>query len=316
MTGRPDLQRFKRIDDRLSLLIIAADYLSVFVIAAVAIAARHPLATAAAILLIAGRQVAFLNLVHAAGHGSLFSTRRRNDHADPLVGYPIFDAVVPYRSYHLEHHADFAVKSANRFDYLLDDLPGPYASAWRRAWVIAIKPLLGSAGLDFVQVTLSTYREHPRLAATTLAYWLVIVGVFAWTGWLPYLLVYWFLPLLWLYPVLYSWAEITDHYAVRNEARNQAGLFYALFIKGHEMYHAVHHLYPGIPFYRIKAASRYLRSLGEDIEESRGLRDFVGILSRHKPSVPGAAAPAERTTTSLGTTPASGTSCGAPFRST
>jgi fatty acid desaturase len=46
------------------------------------------------------------------------------------------------------------------------------------------------------------------------------------------------------------------------------------------MYHAVHHRYPRIPFYRVGAANRYLRSIGEHIEESRGVVDFVRILCR------------------------------------
>ena len=46
------------------------------------------------------------------------------------------------------------------------------------------------------------------------------------------------------------------------------------------MYHAVHHRYPRIPFYRVRAANSYLRSMGENIEESRGFVDFVRILCR------------------------------------
>jgi fatty acid desaturase len=48
------------------------------------------------------------------------------------------------------------------------------------------------------------------------------------------------------------------------------------------MYHAVHHRYPRIPFYRVRAANRYLHSIGEHIEESRGVVDFMRILCRRQ----------------------------------
>jgi fatty acid desaturase len=292
VSPRPDMKRFRRIDDRLAILFIALDYLSIVVIAVFAIAAHSLLVTLVAIVLIAGRQVAFLNLVHAAAHCSLFSTKRRNDHADLLVGYPIFDAVAPYRSYHLDHHRDVALKRPDRFDYLQDQLPAPDASALRRTWVLIIKPLLGFAGIDYLQVTLETYRDDASLARKALAFWLTLLGIFSYAGWLSYLLVYWFLPLVWLYPVFYFWAEISDHHAVLDESRNQRGLFYCLFLKGHEMYHAVHHRYPDIPFYRINVANRYLASIGETLpEESRGLVDFVRILYRSAPRGPELHAP-------------------------
>ncbi len=274
------IDEFTAIDDRLSLLIIAAAYASTVAIASLALVVDHPLLTFAAITLIAGRQVAFLNLVHAAAHYTLFSKRKVNNSVDLLIGYPIFDSVRPYRSYHLQHHRDVARKSPDRFDYLSEQLPEPDAGPWRRTWVVIVKPLCGVAGVDFLRATVDAARENPWLGFKLVAYWFVVIAAFWRAGWLGYLLLYWLLPLVWLYPVFYFWAEMTDHYAVQDEARNQRGLFYSLFIKGHEMYHAVHHRHPRIPFYRIKAASSYLSSLGQHIEESRGVVDFVRILYR------------------------------------
>lgn len=278
-----DVQRFTRADDRLSLLFIAADYVSTVAIASLAIVAHHPLLTLVAMTLIAGRQVAFLNLVHAAAHYTLFSNRKANNSVDLVIGYPIFDSVRPYRSYHLQHHRDIARKSPDRFDYLYEQLPGPDANRWRRTWVVILRPLCGRAGVDFIRATVDAARENPWLGLKLAGYWLVVTSVFWRAGWLGYLLLYWILPLVWLYPVFYFWAEMTDHYAVQDEARNQRGLFYSLFLKPHEMYHAVHHRHPRIPFYRIRAASRYLSSMGERLEQSRGVVDFVRIPYRPTP---------------------------------
>lgn len=275
-----DIKPFMVVDDRISALIIAADYVVTIAIAVAAIMVGHPLVTLLAMALIAGRQVAFLNLLHAAAHHSLFSTKRANDRVDLILGYLIFDAVRPYRSYHLLHHRSFNRKDPDRFEYLEERLQGHDDGPWRRTWEVVIKPLLGSDGMSFIRCTVEQARENPWWTLRLAVYWTVVVAVFWWAGWLVYLLLYWIIPLLWLYPVFYNWGELTDHYAVNEDARNQQGFFYSLFIKGHEMYHAVHHRYPRIPFYRIKAASRHLSSAGETFEETRGPLDFVRILYR------------------------------------
>ena len=278
------LHELTAADYRLAFLIIVADYAATVGIALLAIILDRPLTTLVAIGCIAGRQVAFLNLVHAAAHYTLFSRRRFNNWIDPVCGYPILTFVRRYRLFHLLHHRDIARKSPDRFDYLHAQLPGPDVdTAWLRAWHIIVKPLLGSAGFGFVRNTVRGAIANPQLGLTLATYWIVLIVAFWRAGWLGFLVTYWIVPLVWLYPVFFFWAEMTDHYAVRDEARNQRGLFYSLFIKGHEMYHAVHHRYPRIPFYRMRAANRYLRSMGENIEESRGFVEFLGILCRRAP---------------------------------
>jgi fatty acid desaturase len=276
------LHELTTADDKIALLIIAADYAAVVGLALLAVVLHHPLATLAAIACIAGRQVAFLNIVHAAAHYTLFSQKRFNNWIDLIVGYPICTFVRPYRLFHLLHHRDIARKSPDRFDYLHAQLPGGDIGTWSRVWHVIVKPLLGAAGFSFVRATIGGAIKNPQLGVPLAAYWTVLIVGFWQAGWLGFLVTYWIVPLVWLYPVFFFWAEMSDHHAVHDEARNQRGLFYALFIKGHEMYHAVHHRYPRIPFYRVRAANRYLRSMGEHIEESRGLVDFVKILcARH-----------------------------------
>ena len=265
-------------DNRLAISIIVADYAAVVGIALLAITIHHPLATLAAIGFIAGRQVAFLNLVHAAAHCTLFSKRSYNNRVDPVIGYPILTLLRPYRLFHLLHHRDIARKSPDRFDYLHAQLPPPDADTRSRAWHVIVKPLLGWAGCDFVRGAIRGALKNPRVGLKLAVYWIVLIAGFWRLGWLGYFVTYWIVPLVWLYPVFFFWAEMSDHYGVRDEARNQRGIFYSVFIKSHEMYHAVHHRYPRIPFYRVRAANRYLRSIGENIEETRGFVDFVRII--------------------------------------
>jgi fatty acid desaturase len=273
------------IDGARSLLTIAVDYMAVIAVASGAVVLDHPATTLAAVLLIAGRQMAFLNLVHAAAHYTLFTKRQANNRVDLFVGYAILEPVRPYRAVHLRHHRELSFQSPNRFDYLYEHMPPPDAGVWQRTWTIILKPLCGWAGVHFLLATIRTAVMSPRIGVSLLAFWTVVIAAFWGAGALGELVVFWWLPLFCVYPVFVFWAELSDHYAARDEARNQAGVFYSTFIKGHEMYHAVHHRYPRIPFYRIKAAAEQLRSDGERFEESRGVVDFLRILYRTPRSV-------------------------------
>jgi len=284
-TNTGGIKTYMVTDDRLSVLIIAADYVATIAIAVTAIAIDNYLVTFLAIALIAGRQVAFLNLLHSAAHYSLFSNRKTNDRVDLMFGYLIFDAVRPYRSYHLLHHRQFNRKDPDRFDYLVDRLQAHDSGALRRTWEAILKPLLGVDGLGFVRFTIEQAQENPWWTLRLAVYWTVLVAGFWWMGWLRYLVIYWIFPMVWLYPVFYNWGELSDHFAVKDDTRNQQGFFYSLFLKGHELYHATHHRYPRIPFYRVKAATRFLNAQGEEFEETRGVIDFIRILYKRKRDV-------------------------------
>ena len=271
---------FRRIDDRRAFANIALDYAVVFAIAGTASWINWIPLTLLALVIIAGRQSALQGLVHSACHFSLFSRKEYNDSLQFLFAYPILDSVPLYREQHLEHHHDFAVKSSDRFDYLHDVLQLSREGAWARTWVVFIKPLLGHAGYVFVGDVVKTFAGNPKHAFKLVVYWTALLGAAWWFGCLWSLFIYWVVPLLWLYPVLDIWAEISDHLDAKDETRNQEGFFYSVLLKGHETYHAVHHLYPFVPFYRLRDLHDRLREKGVVMENSRGPLDFLGIVYR------------------------------------
>jgi fatty acid desaturase len=75
--------------------------------AAMAMAALwpNPLTVIAAVILIAGRQLALAILQHEGAHGTLFKTRWMNDQlADWLCARPVWQHLHKYRAHHLVHH--------------------------------------------------------------------------------------------------------------------------------------------------------------------------------------------------------------------
>ncbi|HEV8589978.1 MAG TPA: fatty acid desaturase [Pyrinomonadaceae bacterium] len=278
--SKRELKLARRTDDRVAFAAIAFNY--VFIIAAAGMAVwihRIPV-TLIAIVIIAGRQSALQGLVHSACHYSLFSRKQDNIRFQFLFAYPILDCVPLYREQHLEHHRDFSLKTPDRFDYLYDCLQMSRQGIWNRTWVVFIRPLSGNAGIIFLSDTVKTLTGNPRETLRLVGYWTLVLFTAWWLGGLSIVFVYWIAPLVWLYPVLDIWAELSDHLNAEGESRNQIGFFYSAMFKGHEMYHAVHHLYPFIPFHRLRGINDKLQQRGVVIESSRGPLDFLRIVYR------------------------------------
>lgn len=280
MSTVTDVRSFRRIDDWRSFATIALDYIVVFAAVGLSSWFQRLSVTLVALVIIAGRQSALQGLVHSACHFSLFSKKKHNYSLEFLFAYPILDSVPLYRAQHLEHHESFTLQTPDRFDYIHDTLELSREGIWARTWVVFIRPLLGHAAYVFVRDTIKTYNENRKRAFNLAVYWIVVLSAAWWLGCLWLLFIYWVVPLVWLYPVLDIWAEVTDHLDARGESRNQQGLFYSVLLKGHEMYHAVHHLYPFVPFYRLRDFHDKLRANGVAMENSRGPVDFLRIVYR------------------------------------
>lgn len=259
---------------------IIGDYLIILVAASVAIRLNNIAFTIAAIAIIAGRQVALLNLTHAAAHYTLFSNKALNDRLGFMFSAAIFESVTAYRGPHLRHHVEIRRKVPGRLAYLNDDLGLARSGGLRRTWLVFIWPLLGFYGLQLWISSIRDLRNIKPAGRQVLFFWIIVGSGFLIEHSTVYLLVYWFLPLFVLYPAFLIWGEISDHFMTDQDVRNQTGMFYLIFLKGHELYHGTHHLYPYIPYYRLRAASEYLEKNGASIERSTGLRDFVRCVYR------------------------------------
>lgn len=278
--GSPELKAFRRVDDRRAFASIAFDYAVVLAIAGVASWIDRTPLTLLAVVIIAGRQSALQGLVHAACHFSLFSKKGRNETLEFLFAYPILDSVPLYREQHLEHHRDFERRTSDRFEYLHNTLQLSQQGIWDRTWVVFIRPLLGHAGGVFLADVVRAILGDRKHAFKLVVYWTALLAVAWLSGCLRPFFIYWIVPLVWLYPVLDIWSELSDHLDAPGESRNQEGLFYSMFLKGHETYHAVHHLFPYVPYYRLRDLHDRLRDGGVVMESSRGPLDFLRIVYR------------------------------------
>ncbi|MCK6547553.1 fatty acid desaturase [Myxococcota bacterium] len=270
------MAEFVRRDDARAFGLIALDWALVFGCAILAWNIGHPLAHLAAIVVIAGRQTAMLNLTHAASHRALFSKQRWHERLELLYSLPIADTVARYRTPHLEHHREIATRTPDRFAFLHGELKLPERGALGRTWAVFVRPLLGHAALSFTKSTLKQLFTDATFRKKQLAFWIPVVAIAVLAGVATPFLLYWVLPLFWLHPVFLLWGEVSDHFQAPGGTRDHVGFFHMAFINGHALYHDVHHRFPYVPFYREPEAWRFLvqeRAAAPEI--SRSALDFV-----------------------------------------
>jgi fatty acid desaturase len=277
-TTPTQLRTHLRRSNTLAIAYIVLDYLVIVAAVTAAHLLGHWAVKVTAILVIGTRQVALLNLVHTAAHNALFRTRRLNVSLEWLFAYPILETVSTYRREHNNHHIAIARRSPDRHAYLLDDLRLSARGLVGRTWVVLMRPLLGHGALQLTTGVIRRMRSCPAFALKICSYWCATVAFFAGLSLFSLLVLYWLLPLCIVYPALNLWAEVSDHFNTNAETRNQHGLFYGWVIKPHEMYHATHHRFPAVPFYRLAAATRDLHRSGIQEETVTGMLSFLRCI--------------------------------------
>ena len=223
-----------------------------------------------AVFFIATRQNALQDaLGHDSTHYNLFKRKRWNVYGEFFYFVPMFDEFHRYRKDHAIHHKEvWAEEDPARLAFERWGLLKPNVN-WFYAWFI--KPFLLLDFVYFWRETFTDLLEDPRYRIRILGFWLPIIAASIVFGFWDWLLLYWFVPMLWLKPAVEFWTEVNDHFNVQvGDTRDSRGLFYSLILRSHnDGYHALHHRYPKIPWYNLKKAHK-VWSKDRDIEKSHG----------------------------------------------
>ncbi len=249
---------------------VAHAWLVIIAAASLAIAIPNPLTIGVAVLLIGSRQLGLAILMHDAAHGLLTRSTRWNDLIGQwLCAWPVGVDLQEYRAYHLKHHR-FAQQAEDPDLKLSAPFPVTRASLLRKV----VRDL---TGLTFIKL-----RILPVLAAALgrrrmlRSEWAMLTTQCVFAALAVATDMLWVYLLLWLLPMA-TWnmlvtrlRNIAEHACMTNEpdpwrvARTtEAGWLARIFVAPYFVnYHAEHHLFMGVPCYRLAGVHRALAGAG------------------------------------------------------
>jgi fatty acid desaturase len=245
------------------LLQTAFEWSCIVALVVAAVSVSHPAFSLACMLLIATRQHALLTLMHEYAHQQL--SRRRtgiNDLVgDVFTALPFFITIHGFRRNHLAHHRHVCTDQDPNWVSSLEK-PRFHFPKTRAAFAIEVlKHGLGRYTLVelkgyTVDAGMSTgLPRATRIRAAACA--IVLAGMATYFGLWGILLLYWIVPLAtFLMAILYV-RDVGEHFGMpapgieRSRTVLAGWLERVLIAQNGVNFHAEHHLFPSVPFFRL-----------------------------------------------------------------
>jgi fatty acid desaturase len=276
-TGRPVppiREALRTIPNARNVITVLGLFAQSFGVIAAAVYLGHPLAYAAAFVLM-GRAFALYGILgHEAAHRLLFTRKRPNDFVGRwLLSYPGFTAFDAYRRAHMAHHKD--EMGPEEPDYMLyAPYPVPPDSMRRKL----LRDAFFVSGYKNMRSLFQALRrpQSRKFAAQIIATQLVI-----WAGLTVATRRWWVYPLLWLAPWMSVWKVINRLRAIaehggmtRSDDRRltthhvrQRWTARFWMVPYNTGWHLAHHVDIGIPFRRLPQLHKELVEAGWIVPE-------------------------------------------------
>ena len=221
------------------------------------------------IVLIGSRLHAVGILMHESVHYRAFRSRKLNMFVAELLGWLILTSAEGYRDHHLAHHRnlntpedpDWVRKLPQRgFDYPKTHLGVAQSLLYQLSGIGTVRLFLD------IQKSARFKRASPGNRLLRLGSYLALLALCWATGTLGKLALYWLVPMLTTFPMLFYVRSVAEHHGnlaydhtYTNSRTTIASAWERfLFLPHHVGCHLEHHLYPHVPFYRLPDLHRLL----------------------------------------------------------
>lgn len=281
LPGRELLSRLARPAPARLLMQTLLEWACILTLAAVAVWHAHPLVSLPCMLLIATRQNALLVLMHEYSHYQ-FSRRHRwlNDLlGDLLTAFPFFISVHGFRRNHLAHHRAAGGDDDPNLVAALRKPQYQYPKPRRQVWLEIARHAAGwytLAELKRYTFDAGMATGLPRgVRIARAVFVMAVIGVVAaFDLWLIVLL-YWLLPLATFFMAILYLRDLGEHFGMPGPGFYASRTVLAgplerlLICQNGVNFHAEHHLFPSVPFFRLRRLHDLL------MEDSRYRRHAV-----------------------------------------
>jgi fatty acid desaturase len=285
LVSRDDIRALLRSSNTAGALAIAWSWLVIAALFAAIAMWPHPLVFAVAVVILGGRQLALVVLMHEAAHGTLFRARSANERlADWLCARPMWSDTARYRKHHLQHHAhtgterdpDLSLALAQPMTRgslarkITRDLLG--ATGVRRVIALLLidaEVLVYDVGGGLRRARRRSLAHHARALARNLWKPLLANTLLFCALWLaghPWVFAAWVVAYLSPFSLFLRVRSLAEHACMdrgpdplRNTRTTRAGIFARITVAPlHVNYHLEHHLLPTVPWFRLPALGRLL----------------------------------------------------------
>lgn len=245
----------------------------------------------AALIVLAGRQLALAIIMHDASHQSLFKTKRLNDVAtDWLCARPIWNDLKKYRAHHIRHHSKTSTVDDPDLS-LVAGFPTSKKSLMRKflrdiSGITGFKFAVGRVLMDTEKMEWTVSNDR-RWISQEARHWADYAKAFLknsggaiatnaalfsvlWVAGHPKLYALWVLAYLTPFPLFLRVRSMAEHAgmstsnsALTNTRTTKAGyIARALVAPIHVNYHKEHHLMATVPYFKLPRMHQMLKDRG------------------------------------------------------
>ncbi|MEM9471634.1 MAG: fatty acid desaturase family protein [Pseudomonadota bacterium] len=229
-----------------------------------------------ALILIGSRQRALATLTHEAAHGTLARNKTLNDMLGTVFsGYAVAMLLRSYKGSHVrDHHGSFGDPETDcDFRYMIEQGVYGRSKGWTYIWHVIVSPALllkVPAYLAYLvrdRFFVGDQKNDRREVALFAAFWFAIVASSLAFGGFDLLFWYWLVPFFSTYQVIGWYIELAEHAPLMQRgkdiymSRNRNSHWAEAVLTGMhgESFHLAHHLFPRVPFWRMRELNQILR---------------------------------------------------------